>query len=42
VSLLETASREKSIAPEIDELLDRLSDYDLPIRTKLLLEKLRY
>ncbi len=41
VLALETASREKSIVPEIDELLSRLSDYELPERTELLLKKLR-
>ena len=39
---LETGSSEKSVVPEIDELLSRLSDYDLPVRTRLLLQKLRY
>jgi hypothetical protein len=39
---LETDSRAKSLVPEIDELLSRLSDYELPIRTRLLLEKSRY
>lgn len=38
---LETTSSERSIVPEIDELLTRLSDYDLPIKTRLLLEKIQ-
>jgi uncharacterized protein DUF6483 len=37
VLLLGTTSSDRSIAPEIDDLLSRLSDYDLPIRSKLLL-----
>jgi Family of unknown function (DUF6483) len=37
VSLLGTSSSDRSIIPEIDDLLSRLSDYDLPIRTRLLL-----
>ena len=41
VLLLDRASREKSIVPEIDELLLKLRDYELPTRTKLLLEKIQ-
>ena len=41
VLLLDRASREKSIVPEIDELLVKLGDYELPTRTKLLLEKIQ-
>jgi len=37
VLLLGTISCGRSIVPEIEDLLSRLSDYDLPIRTKLLL-----
>ena len=37
VLLLRTNSSGRSIVPEIDDLLARLSDYDLPKRTKLLL-----
>ena len=37
VLLLGTNSSDRNIVPEIDDLLSRLSDYDLPIRTKLLL-----
>ena len=37
VLLLGTANTDKNIAPEIDELLARLSAYDLPGRSKLLL-----
>jgi hypothetical protein len=37
VLLLGTISSDRSIVPEIDELLSRLSDYDLPLRTKSLL-----
>jgi Family of unknown function (DUF6483) len=37
VVLLGTANTDRNIVPEIDELLSRLSDYDLPVRTKLLL-----
>jgi hypothetical protein len=37
VMLLGTNSSDRSVVPEIDELLSRLNDYDLPIRTKLLL-----
>jgi len=37
VLLLGTISSGRSIVPEIEDLLSRLSDYDLPIRTKLLL-----
>jgi len=37
VLLLGTTSSGRSIVPEIEDLLSRLSDYDLPIRTKLLL-----
>ena len=37
VLLLGTASTDKNIAPEIDELIARLSAYDLPGRSKLLL-----
>src|SRR5260370_15071581 len=37
VLLLGTSSSDRSIIPEIDDLLSRLSDYDLPIRTRLLL-----
>lgn len=37
VLLLGTSSGDKNIIPEIDDLLSRLSDYDLPIRTRLLL-----
>ncbi len=37
VSLLGTTSSDRSIVPEIEDLLSRLSDYDLPIRTNLLL-----
>ncbi len=37
VLLLGTTSSERNILPQIDDLLSRLSDYDLPIRTKLLL-----
>jgi len=35
--LLGTTNTDKNIAPEIDELLSRLSFYDLPGRSKLLL-----
>lgn len=41
VLLLDRASSEKSIVPEIDELLVKLGDYELPTRTKLLLEKIQ-
>jgi len=37
VLLLGTNNSDKSIVPEIDDLLVRLSDFDLPKRTKLLL-----
>jgi hypothetical protein len=37
VLLLGTSSSDRNIIPEIDDLLSRLSDYDLPIRTRLLL-----
>ena len=37
VLLLDTTSSGRSIVPEIEDLLSRLSDYDLPMRTKLLL-----
>ncbi len=37
VLLLETTSTGRSIVPELEDLLSRLSDYELPIRTKLLL-----
>ena len=37
VLLLGTTSSGRSIVPEIEDLLFRLSDYDLPMRTKLLL-----
>jgi len=37
VLLLGTTNSDRSIVPEIDDLLYRLNDYDLPIRTKLLL-----
>jgi len=37
VLLLGTTSSGRRIVPEIEDLLSRLSDYDLPIRTKLLL-----
>ena len=37
VSLLGTTSSDRSIVPEIDDLLSRLSDFDLPARTRLLL-----
>jgi len=37
VLLLGTSSGDRSIVPEIDDLLSRLSDYDLPIKTRLLL-----
>ena len=37
VSLLGTANMDKNIVPEIDDLLARLSVYDLPGRSKLLL-----
>jgi hypothetical protein len=37
VLLLDTTSSSRRIVPEIEDLLSRLSDYDLPIRTKLLL-----
>ncbi len=37
VLLLGTTSNDTSIIPEIDDLLSRLSDYDLPIGTRLLL-----
>ncbi|MGZ6364516.1 MAG: DUF6483 family protein [Ktedonobacteraceae bacterium] len=37
VSLLGTANTDNNIVPEIDELLSRLSVYDLPERSKLLL-----
>ena len=37
VLLLGTTSSGRSIVPEIEDLLSGLSDYDLPIRTKLLL-----
>jgi hypothetical protein len=37
VLLLGTTSSDRSFVPEIDELLSRLSDYELPIRTKTLL-----
>ena len=40
VLLLDRASGEKSIVPEIDELLVRLRDYELPVRTRSLLEKM--
>lgn len=34
VLLLETTSVDRSIDPEIEELLSRLSDYNLPLRTR--------
>ena len=37
---LERASSVKSIVPEIDELLVRLQDYELPVRTRSLLENM--
>ena len=37
VLLLDPASSGRRIVPEIEDLLSRLSDYDLPVRTKLLL-----
>ena len=37
VLLLGTTNSDKTIVPEIDDLLARLSDYDLPGRTRLLL-----
>ena len=37
VLLLGTTNSDKNIVPEIDDLLARLSDYDLPGRSKLLL-----
>jgi Family of unknown function (DUF6483) len=37
VLLLGTISSDRRIVPEIEELLSRLSDYDLPVRTRLLL-----
>jgi hypothetical protein len=37
VLLLGTNSSDRNNVPEIDDLLSRLSDYELPIRTKLLL-----
>jgi hypothetical protein len=37
VLLLDPASSGRRIVPEIEDLLSRLSDYDLPIRTRLLL-----
>ena len=37
VLLLGTTSSDRSIVPEIDDLRSRLSDYDLPMRTRLLL-----
>ena len=37
VLLLRTTDSGRNIVPEIEDLLSRLSDYDLPIRTKLLL-----
>src|SRR6266487_1687240 len=37
VLLLKTTSSGRSIVPELEDLLSRLSDYELPIRTKLLL-----
>lgn len=37
VILLGTSNTDRNIVPDIDDLLTRLSDYDLPIRTKLLL-----
>jgi hypothetical protein len=37
VLLLDTTSSGRRIVPEIEDILSRLSDYDLPIKTKLLL-----
>lgn len=37
VLLLGTTNTDRKIVPDIDDLLTRLSDYDLPVRTKLLL-----
>ena len=37
VLLLDTTNSGKDVVPELDDLLSRLSDYDLPTRTKLLL-----
>lgn len=39
---LETASRERGSVSEVDELLSHLSDYELPVKTRQLLEKARY
>jgi hypothetical protein len=39
VLLLETIARDRSIVLEIEELLSSLSDFELPIKTKLLLFK---
>ncbi len=41
VLLLDRASGGKSIVPEIDELLVRLRNYELPVRTRSLLENLQ-
>lgn len=41
VLLLDRYSNERSMLPEIDELLARLSDYELPVRTKSLLERVQ-
>ena len=37
VLLLDTTNSNKNVVPELDDLLSRLSDYDLPSSTKLLL-----
>jgi hypothetical protein len=37
VLLLGTTSGDRRVVPEIEDLLSRLSEYDLPVRTKLLL-----
>src|SRR5215471_11664756 len=37
VLLLATTSGDRRVVPEIEDLLSRLSEYDLPVRTELLL-----
>jgi hypothetical protein len=37
VLLLDTTNNDKGVVPELEDLLSRLSDYELPIRTKFLL-----
>lgn len=37
VLLLDTTNNGKGVVPELEDLLSRLSDYELPIRTKFLL-----